>query len=295
MDDKVKFVVGPNGFFGTGSSPIFEAAKVLHVSGYNTLEPGEIDSSTPYGFLGFNSPTAQSIIAYKAIKKEFPNVKSIALISADDGSIPYVIPPAKKALAGMGFTVAGDVIPFPNEMADFSPIAAKANSLNADCVRMEMASPPADANILKGLRALGNQKPFVCNINAPDLVGMAGADNSNNVICNTTFTINYPGNPPLLNELLNMSEPGRPYFGMSPNALWILAQVIQAADSLDPDAVKAKWESMDTVSTLYGTGTLGGDETYGLRHHAVSHVLPYAKLVDGKVVPCDWIDPGPIP
>ena len=294
LDEKVKFVIGPNGFFAKGSSPVFEANKVLHVSGYNTTMPGEIDSTTPYGFLGFNNPTAQSIVSYKAMKKEFPNVKSVVLVSADDGSIPYVIPKAKKALADLGFTAIGDVVKFPNEIEDFSPIAAKANALNADAIRMELAAPPASANILRGVRALGNQKPFICNANALDVLAIAGPEASNNVIVNSTFTPNYPGNPPLVEELLHMGDHTRHYFGMTPNALWILAQVFQAANSLDPAVVKAKWESMDTVSTLYGKGTLCGDETYGLHHHIVTHPLPYAKLVNGQVVPCDWIDPGPI-
>ncbi|HXZ30438.1 MAG TPA: ABC transporter substrate-binding protein, partial [Dehalococcoidia bacterium] len=296
MDDKVKFVIGPNGFFGKGSSPTFEANKVLHVSGYNTLQPGEIDSGTPYGFVGYNNPTAMTIVAFKAMKKEFPNVKSTALISADDGAIPYVIPKAKKALEDLGFKVIGDVIKFPNELEDFSPIAAKANAITAaDSIRIEMAAPPADANILKGLRALGNQKPFVCNAYAPEILAMAGKEASNNAIINSTYTANQPGTPPLVDEVFNRGKAPRPFFGMSPNALWMLAKVIQAANSLDPAVVKAKWESMDTVDTLYGKGTLCGDETYGLHHHAVTHPSTYAKLMNGQVVLGNWIDPGPIP
>ena len=74
-----------------------------------------------------------------------------------------------------------------------------------------------------------------------------------------------------------------------------VAKVIQAANSLDPAVVKAKWETMDKVECIYGTCTFGGDETYGLKHHAVSHPMSYSKLVKGEVVYGGWVDPGPIP
>ncbi len=62
-----------------------------------------------------------------------------------------------------------------------------------------------------------------------------------------------------------------------------------------PEVVKAKWESMDKVDCLFGTGIFSGDQTYGIKHHAVGHPLPYQKLVNGKVVYGGWIDVGAIP
>ena len=128
-DHQVKFVVGPTGFFSTGSSPVFEPNKILHISGYNTCQPGEMDASTPYGFLAFNASIGTSISIIKAMKKEFPNVKKVAIVTPDDGAVPYLIPKIKKILANMGYTVVGDTVPYPNEMEDFSPIAAKLNAI----------------------------------------------------------------------------------------------------------------------------------------------------------------------
>ena len=86
-----------------------------------------------------------------------------------------------------------------------------------------------------------------------------------------------------------------PIFLFNPNGLWVLAKVIQAADSLDPAVVKAKWESMDTVDCLFGKGYFGGEKTYGLKNHAVSHPLPYQVLKNGKPTFGGWIDVGRIP
>jgi hypothetical protein len=59
--------------------------------------------------------------------------------------------------------------------------------------------------------------------------------------------------------------------------------------------VKAKWEIMDTVETLFGTGILSGDETYGIKNHAIGHPMPYQKLMNGEVSPGGWVDVGAVP
>lgn len=297
LDHKVKFIVGPNGFFSLASTPVLEQNKVLHVSGYNTMQPGEMDANTPYAFLGYDSPLSCQTAAFKALRKEFPKVKNVAFFSADDNSIKYILPPVKKMVTDMGFSVVGDVVLFPNETQDYSPFVAKLNAIpKADAYVAIFASAPACGNIIKGLRALGNGKPLLVSTYAPDTLAIAGKEASRDVICMLSLTPNQPGkNPPLIDEAYKRGKPGRQWFGCTPNALWILTQVIQAADSLDPAVVKAKWESMDTVSTLYGKGTFGGDKTYGLKHHAVSHPVPYAKLANGSVVDGGWIDPGPLP
>ena len=50
-------------------------------------------------------------------------------------------------------------------------------------------------------------------------------------------------------------------FLLNATGFWTLYKVIEAADSLDPAVVKAKWESMDKVDTLFGPGLMGGQES----------------------------------
>ncbi len=296
-DHKVKFVVGPTGFFSTGSSQIFEQNKVLHVSGYCSNQPGELDASTPYGFLGFNASIGTSLAAWKVMKKEYPNVKNVAITTPDDGAVPYLIPIAKKLLAERGYTVVGDAVAFPNEMEDFSPIAAKINAIKGvDALFVLNGSPVAVGSIAKGLRALGNKKPIIyqgltsCN----DVLAISGKEAADNIIT-MGLTPLAKGNPKLLDEVFIKNGKKMPIFLFNPNGLWVLTKVIQAANSLDPAAVKAKWETMDKVDCLYGECTFGGDQTYGLKHHAIGHPLPYQKLVKGKVIYGGWVNIEPIP
>ncbi len=297
-DHRVKFVVGPTGFFSTGSSPVFEANQILHVSGYVSNQPGELDASTPYGFLGFDASIGTVIGATKALQKEYPQVKKVAIVSPDDGAIPYLIPMVKKLLAErFGITMVGDVVPFPNEMEDFSPIAAKLHAIkDMDATFVVNGSPVAVGMIAKGLRALGNNKPVIYQglSSCKDILAIAGKEASNDIIT-MGLTPLAKGNPPLMDEVYNRSGKKEPIFLFNPNGLWVLAKVIQKANSLDPKVVKKTWESMETVECLFGTGIFSGDKTYGLKHHAIGHPLPYQKLVNGKVIYGGWIDVGPIP
>jgi len=87
-----------------------------------------------------------------------------------------------------------------------------------------------------------------------------------------------------------MTGPKQFFPVLSPNSIYILLNVMRAADSIDPDVVKAKWESLDTIETLYGKGIISGDQTYGIKNHAVAYPWPYEIMMDGKVSSSGWID-----
>ena len=298
FDHKVKFVIGPSAFFGPGSSPVFEPNKVLHVSCYITNQPGELDASTPYGFLGYNSTIGTTIVAIKAMKKEYPGVKKVSIVSPDDGAIPYLIPKVKNLLKKNGITTVGNVVAFPNQMEDVSPIAAKVNAIkDVDAVFYVNGSTVDIANIAKALRALGNNKPIVGNglYRGEDFISVCGEEAADNIIT-VGMTAYAKNNPPVFDKLFEKAGKEYPIQYDTPNSLWVLAQVIEAANSIDPAVVKAKWESMDKVDTLFGPGIICGDEMYApLKHHAVSQPQQYTKLVKGKSVFGGWIDVGPIP
>jgi hypothetical protein len=195
--------------------------------------------------------------------------------------------------------MVGDVILYPNEMQDFSPIAAKLNAMkDVDAIQHAMGIPNQVGNIVKGLRELGNNKPYLGppGVNGTDVATIAGAANATNMTCTATTPLD-PSNPPIQNELLRMrtSDPKTRFMANLPNLLYILTNMMKAADSIDPDVVKAKWESSDSVDTINGKGYIGGDLTYGIKHHAVGYPFPYQRVQDGKVVASHWVEVGVIP
>jgi branched-chain amino acid transport system substrate-binding protein len=297
-DKKVKYVIGPSGFYCAAAGAVFESNKVLHVLGWSTCQPGEIDASTPYGFLGNVGSVGLTIAALKATKKEYPNVAKIALVTPDDGSMRYLLPAIKRSLSANGFTMVGDIVGYPNEIQDCSPIASKLNAIKeAEAILQVNGAPPHVGNILKGLRELGNSKPYivVTGADGDDIIAIAGKSAATDVI-SATYTPRAPGNPPLVEELYSMRTGPKKFFPvMGPLWLSLLVNVMKAADSVDPEVVRAKWEKMDKIETLYGTGLMSGDQTYGIRHHAIGFPFPYLRLMDGKVLSYGWADVGPIP
>jgi ABC-type branched-subunit amino acid transport system substrate-binding protein len=76
------------------------------------------------------------------------------------------------------------------------------------------------------------------------------------------------------------------------DALWCLVQAIEAAQSLDPTAVKTAWENMKSIETSYGTGHMGGLKTYGVNHLVVRPCPITGFVTKGKVKLIKWYTPS---
>ena len=113
FDDKVKFVIGPTAFFGPAATPVLEPNKIFHIAGYAICQPNEMDASTPYTFLPYNAIIGNTIACIKAMKKEYPKAKRIAVATPDDGAIPYLMPKTKKLFESNGLIMAGQPVAFP--------------------------------------------------------------------------------------------------------------------------------------------------------------------------------------
>ncbi len=289
-DKGLKLILGPAGFYSAASSPVTTPNKVLNIISFSTCQPGELDKTTPYTFQAYDGTAASFIAGVNYVKKNYPKIKKVAIVTADDGSPPYLTPVMKNGLEAAGMRMAGDPVLFPNETQDFSPIAAKLNAFkDADAIGVGLGLPNHVGAIVKGLRELGNKKLLFMGVVCPFTVvaKIAGTEAAANVLI-SSVTPNDPGNPSLMNEiskrLVAKYGESTPVYLQSANSLWVLKQVIEAAKSIEPDAIKAKWESMDKVETFFGTGIVCGDLTHGIKHHVVTHPLPFQTLKGGKVV-----------
>jgi branched-chain amino acid transport system substrate-binding protein len=300
-DKGAKLIIGPTAFFAAASGPVCDPGKVLRVITWCVNTPGEVDSSTPYAFLGGNGSVLTSVAATKYLRKTYPNVKKVAIVTPDDGAVPHVIPIAKNLLAQQGISVVGDTVAYPNELQDFSPIAAKLNAIkDADAIFLQNGLVPHLGGIVKGLRELGNFKPIAGSLPARigQVAGIAGPKAMKDVFT-IAYTPNDPSIPPVAKEIIKrtVAKYGANYqLEMSgPNCLWILTKVVEAAQSFDPTAVKAKWESMDSVETIFGTAKICGDKTFGIKHHVVASPQAVQIMKDGAEASAGWIDLGVIP
>jgi hypothetical protein len=160
------------------------------------------------------------------------------------------------------------------------------------------AAPPAVYGILKGVRALGSKAAYIASLFPGDpnnVIAAVGADAATNFAF-LNYTKDDPGHPPILKELITKLSPDAPFFTFTlGNSLMVLTNVMKQANSLDVDKIKAKWESLDTIESVYGTGKVGGQKTFGFRH-SVTWPMPYNMVMGGKAIKdLPWIDPGPTP
>jgi branched-chain amino acid transport system substrate-binding protein len=300
-EKKVKFILGPTAFFAAAAGPVVDPAKVLRVLTYSVNTPGECDATTPYAFLGANATMANVIATAKYLKKAYPKVKKIVLVHPDDGAVPVLFPIMKGLMEANGFTVLGEMVRYPNEMQDFSPIASKINSYkDADAAVQLNGIGPHVGGIVKGLRQLGNKKPYAAAIptSLSEVVTIAGKEATKDVY---THAISYdePALPPIAKEICKrtVAKHGKDYslYLTGADALYDLKYVIEAAKSLDPTAVKTKWESLSKIDTIFGPGVVCGEKTFGIKNHVVAHAQSIQILKDGKVVPGGIVDVGVIP
>lgn len=299
-DKGIKIIIGPTAFFSSAAAPVTDPAEALRIITWCANTPGELDANTPYCFGTSHSSIPSAIAAMKYLRQAYPEVNRVALVTPDDGAIPFLIPQVRDLLAAEGITVVGDTIAYPNEMVDFSPIVAKIRALkDIDGVFQANGLGPHVGPILKGLREAGDFQPYATSMpcNVSEFANIAGAAATENVFA-VTLTDNDPNNSPVVQEIISRSiaqqGPDDPLHLRGAKALYILKEAIEAANSTDPTVIKDKLESMGTVETIFGTGIMSGEQTFGIKH-TIAHPLPIQLFKDGQVVPAGWIDIGAIP
>ncbi len=261
--------------------------------------PGNMDASTPNTFLAGAGTLGSMEVAIAILQKYYPNAKSAVVMRPDDGNTPYIEPAMKTALANAGITWAGFVT-YSNTTTDFSPTASQLHAIKADAIIHIDSSAPMIASIVKDLRGLGDNRPYITGVICPlnDVIQIAGID-----VCHDVSTagpaMDVPGNPPQLDAVIKIladQNGGKApsLVLMNANALYALVSVIEGADSLDPATVRAYWEKAQTVDTLYGPGIVSGTQTFGIANHALTMPSPYQIVQNGQVV-SGWVNIPTIP
>ncbi len=298
-DKHVQFVVGPPAFWGPATAPLCEASKMINLLGWNSNTPGELDKNTQYRILAEDGSMGHLYALIKYIKKNHPEIKSVVITNPDDGGIPYQKPLVAKALQDAGISVVGDWVSFPNELVDFTPIASKIAARKADAVIHPNGIGPNVAPILKGLRELGdNRWYFHAGVTTcADLKTLAGVGGRK--VVTLAATPGAPGNPPQMEEFIKTYgaklKAGRSLIFQSSSAVYVLPQILQAAQSLDSTEIKKTLPRIQTVATLMGPGHFGGEKTYGVKN-AVVHPLPSQYIDDkGNIKSGGWINDVVVP
>jgi len=293
LDNGIQFVVGPvMPFMTVASGTVTEPNHVLRVALYNAATPEEYGADTPYTFiandcsLDFISPNMEYM------KEAYPDLKTITVLSPDDGGPPYIEPVFKKKAEEEGLTL-NEFVLWSLEATDLQPSVQKALSSNPDALYFINGWPIHMGSMLKAARQLGFTGPvFACHEDAYDIREVAGVENSTEFYTHN-ITIESSEMTPEIKEIIQLAN--ATYGKMSATYVWgwspvaCLMEAIEAAQSVDPEVVKNTWEQMETIDTVYGEGRMGGLSTYGINHN-VSAPMALTALKDGEVVWIKWQD-----
>jgi len=288
FDKKVNFIVGslPTHIM-KAIHTVTEANKMIYATCWNTGTAEEYGPTTPYQFVTWDSSLEQMSTAFAYLKEKYPDVKTIASINVDDGQLKEMDVHIQKFAVQYGYTIK-DSIGWTLDTVDFTPTVQKALAQNADAIMTGNGSNEMAGQVLRIARELGYTKPIMAWNQSParDILTIAGTSAGTNWFSHG-MDENTPNKPGLS---ATISERAMAKYGKLDmlqldgfNCLYTLIQAVEAAQSLDSTAVKNAWEKMTTIDTVFGSGKIGGLETYGIAH-SVYGPIPMQAMVDGKIV-----------
>lgn len=292
--DQVSFVVGTVvPFMVQAAGTVLEPAKVIRVALYNCGIPSEYGPTTPYMFVGQDATVEGISPALKYLKEVYPEVKSVSYVIPDDGSVPTLKRIFTKIATKMGYKVAS-VEKWAMNTQDFTPVVTKILKTKPDAIALANGWPQATGSMLKIAREMGFKGPiFGCNYDdCSQIMQIAGKEASTDFFIHSLM-LDDPAMTPMIKMIAKRAREkyGEAYtttvWGFQ--AVYVLVQAIEKAQSLDPTVVRDTWEKMKTIDTVYGPGRMGGLKTYGI-NHTVCHPCPIQALDNGKVKWVKWMD-----
>jgi branched-chain amino acid transport system substrate-binding protein len=293
-DSKVKFCLGTVvPFMVQAAGTVLEPAQVIRVVLYNCGLPDEYGKHTPYMFVAQDATVEGIDPSLDYLKEAYPGVKSISYVIPDDGSVPVLGPIFTEKAKKKGYQVAS-IEKWAMNTQDFTPIVMKILQSKPDAVAFANGWPQATGGMLKIAREMGFKGPiFGCNYDdGYQILQVAGKESSNDFFVHS-LVLDSPEMTPLIKMIVERAKKkhGEAYvttvWGFQ--GIYVLAQAIEKAQSLDPTVVRDTWEKMDKIDTVYGPGRMGGFKTYGIKH-TVCHPCPIQALKNGQVSWVKWVD-----
>jgi branched-chain amino acid transport system substrate-binding protein len=297
FQDKVKFMIQgvPIPPFKAAMIKILEDNKVLSVQPDGIGVNAEFSPQISYSFGTMTARSAYDV-GWANFVKHYPKAKTIVIVAPED---PATIEDAQhlgNAANVHGLKVIGEEH-YPFGTADFYPMWTKIMTLKPDVLASSAGLPEWIGGVVKQGRELGFQGSFCLLMLGADpnvIVKIAGDKYATDVFA-ANFDYTSEKMPPMVKEMARVikqkigAEITADSF-MSFEAIWVLAQAIQYAQSIDPTVVKNAFEKMAKFDMATGPGKLAGEKTYGIKRIAIRSI-PLIKIMNGKIEQLGWFDP----
>ncbi len=268
LQDGVKFIISP--MFVPNDmaiAPICEEAKILRVCP-NRADPTTFGPPNKYSF-NAEASTFNIPYVYAKLGALYPKAKKVAMIWPDDPGSKVYADMTVKEIGRRGLDlVFNETYKIPTE--DFYPILTKAFTHKPDEIQCLFTILPWAKGIIDQSRELGFTGPITAVASFGDtnmLKGMIEPKYAYD-ICHASPDVNSPKMLPIVKDLRKLIEAEtKEKFNfdhvMTLQALMIITQGIEKAQSFETDKVLAVLETTSSIDSPYGKGRFAGKEFVG--------------------------------
>jgi branched-chain amino acid transport system substrate-binding protein len=282
----IKFVNAPQMTWSNMAiAPEAEEAKIIRVQSMH-VDASQYGPKYRYNFCSYLT-TYNISPMYKYVKKNYPQIKKVALLRADDpGGISAEEITIREAETN-GIKIA-TVERYQIGTTDFYPILTKVLETKPDAIDLVICIVPWAKGIIQGAREMGFKGPIYISCPLGDI-------NVLNSMLNPKYAYDiFHGGPdvlspnmvPIVKDLRKGVEALGLQFIMDSilplQAIYPIIQVIEKAQSFDTDKFVETWEKMQMIDTVYGKGKVTGLDLIGI-NHVVLGPIPFSRIMNGKI------------
>jgi len=224
----------------------------------------------------------------------YPGVKVIGYIVEDEPGARAVASLSQNLAKARGLKVLDQQL-HPWESTEYYPEWTKVLSQKPDATDNGLKMPNNTAACVKQGREQGFKGPMFASISGDPrlLLNMIGKDLATDFLW-ASLDVYGPAATPKIKEIVKLwgdthKEPCDLDGVSAWDVLWVLAQAIEKAQSLDPVEVAKTFEKTDTFDTARGTAKMGGAKTFGM-NHMLFRPCPISRLKNGKIEFIKWYD-----
>ena len=270
--DKVKFIVGPMGSAATlAVKPLFEQNKVVAIIGGYSEKA--LDANTKYSYRGFTTQVEFAGPIVQWLKKNKPEMKSVAQIDPNDETGWFSQKLLKEQYQGAGYKVVSSEL-FERSLKDFQPVLTRIIATKPDIIELGTTPPGTAGLVIRQARELGFKGQFVKigGPGVPQIVAAAGKEFAEGLICYAAADVTTASYKNLETQYAKVLKPPMNEFTVYfYDVARMLLDSIQAAGTVDDtDKIRAALDKATPYKGIQGPIRWGGMKAYGVNHQILT-------------------------
>ena len=291
--DKIQYLVGSViAAVGMAVLPITQPAKVVTTSLW--WGKGIIGPDKPFSFRQTVSQMEIAPAMYTWIKKNNPNIKTLAQINPNDTSGWDTAAAVREAAEANGIQLIAQEF-FERGTKDMYPFLTRILAKKPDLIDVAVSAPGDGALIVKQLYELGYKgaRAWTCGTNPIEIIRLCGAEAAEGLWFAYGQDLNGSNSSPETRALAKrymekFNEPLAPHHLTYYAMCVIFTQAMVKAGTTDTTAVSKMVEKTHKFNTSFGPYVLVGRQKYGIDRQFV-HRMMLAQARGGKPVEIEWL------